>query len=182
MSDTVVAKRYAKALLEVAQSQNIVTAVEEDLRAVVQAIRDNGEFANLLSHPNVDTSVKVSMLKNVFEGKVSDAVLRTVTLLVERRRESLLPVLLLDYVRIVGEELGLAAAIVTTPAPLTQEEASSISEQFGKLTGKTIRVENVIDPSLLGGLTVRIGDRLYDGSLSGKLNRLQKTLNQAKAL
>jgi F-type H+-transporting ATPase subunit delta len=182
MSDTVVAKRYAKALFQVAQEKGIVSQVEEDLRTVVQVIRDNGEFAQLLSHPNVDTSVKLTMLENVFKGKVQDAVLRITQLLIERRRESLLSVVLIDYVRIVADVLDQATALVTTPVALTSEASAQIAEQFGKLTGKKIRVENAIDASLLGGLTVRIGDRLYDGSLSSKLNRLQKSLNQAQAL
>ncbi|WNQ11552.1 F0F1 ATP synthase subunit delta [Paenibacillus aurantius] len=180
--DTIVAKRYAKALFEVARGRNQIAQVEEELAAVVSSIRENADFRRLLEHPNLDASVKTNLLTGIYEGKVSEAVFNTLRLLVDRGRESLLPYLLNDYVKIANEELGQAKAIVTTPLPLTAEETEHIAAQFGQLTGKTIRVENVIDSSLLGGLQVRIGDRLYDGSLSGKLNRLQKTLAGSQAL
>jgi F-type H+-transporting ATPase subunit delta len=87
-----------------------------------------------------------------------------------------------DFVFIANQALGQAQAIVTTPLALTEHEASEIAERFSKLSGKKIQITSIIDPSLLGGLTVRIGDRLYDGSLSGKLGRLEKSLQVSKAL
>ncbi len=68
---------------------------------------------------------------------------------------------------------------MTSPAPLSEQEKSNLAEKFGALLGKTIRVTNSVNPELLGGLTVRIGDTLYDGSLKGKLERLDKTLQTA---
>jgi F-type H+-transporting ATPase subunit delta len=180
--DTIVAKRYAKALFELAQAQNQIAQVEEELSQVVGIIRDNLDMEKLLTHPNIDTSKKVIFLKQLFEGKVLDIVLSTICLLVERRREELLSALLEDFVIIANEALGQALAIVTTPLALTESEASDIAARFSKISGKKIQVSSIIDPSLLGGLTVRIGDRLYDGSLSGKLARLEKSLQVSQAL
>jgi F-type H+-transporting ATPase subunit delta len=172
-NETIVAKRYAKALFELAKEKNEVSQVEADLQAIVSSIQSNADLQKLLSHPNIDASKKTELLNTLFLGKVSDAVLNTVCLLVERRRENILVELLSDYVKIANEALGQAKAIVSSPIALSPEELQHIAASFSQLTGKKIQVQQVIDPSLLGGIQVRIGDRLYDGSLSGKLQRLQ---------
>lgn len=179
--DTNVAKRYARALFEVAREQNLIAQVEEELRSVLEAIRVNADFGKLLQHPNIATAAKIDMLKNVFGGRLSDTVFHTLCLLIENRREDVLSYVLDDYVAIANEALGQASAIVTTPSPLSDKEKEEITERFGKLTGKKIRVENVINASLIGGMQVQIGDRLYDGSLAGKLARLEKSLSVTTA-
>jgi F-type H+-transporting ATPase subunit delta len=180
--DTIVAKRYAKALFELAQGKNQIAQVEDELGQIVGIIHDNVDLEKLLTHPNIDTSKKIALLNQLFAGKVSEIVLNTICLLVERRREDLLSSLLEDFVLIANEALGQAQATVTTPLALTEHEAQEIAERFSQISGKKIQISNVVDPSLLGGLTVRIGDRLYDGSLSGKLGRLEKSLQVSQAL
>jgi F-type H+-transporting ATPase subunit delta len=81
-------------------------------------------------------------------------------------------------VKIAGEALGQARATVYTAQALSAEELGNVAAQFSGLTGKKITAEQVVEPALLGGIQVRIGDRLYDGSLAGKLDRLQKSLNK----
>lgn len=180
--DIAVAKRYARALFDVARDQQKIDAVEKDLRLIVETEAASSDLRTLLEHPGIAPEVKKNVLAALFEGKVTDAVYNVLRLLVDRKREDILPHLLNDYVKIADEARGQATAVVSTPFPLTAEESQEIAAQFGKLTGKTIRVENVIDSSLLGGLQVRIGDKLYDGSLSGKLNRLRKSLIGSQAL
>ncbi|MNI14814.1 ATP synthase subunit delta [compost metagenome] len=178
-ADNVVAKRYAKALFEIAKENSTVSQIEEELASIVKVIKDHADLRKLLSHPNVDSAAKIDLLKKVFEGNVSEVLFNTLQLLFTRRRESILPYLLNDYIQIANEELGQATAIVTTPYALSESDQQGVAVQFTQITGKTIRVENVIDPKLIGGMQVRIGDRLYDGSLIGKLNRLEKQLLQA---
>lgn len=179
MSDIVVAKRYAKALFELASERGIIAQVEEELEAVVAVLQNNADFKSLLQHPNVALSVKNDLLAKAFEGKVSDAVLNTLQLLVSRRREAILAALYVDYVKIANEALGQATATVYTPFALSEDNVQEIAQHFGKVSGKKLRIQTVLEPSLLGGIQVRIGDRLYDGSLSGKLERLQKSLTSA---
>jgi F-type H+-transporting ATPase subunit delta len=177
--ETVVAKRYAKALFELARERGKVAEVEQELQAVSNALADNLEYVKLLEHPNIGASVKTSMLKQVFEGKVSEELMNTLQLLMQRGREAIIRDLAVQYSLIANDALGQAQAKVYTPLPLSAEESDKIAAAFGQVVGKKIRVENIVEPSLLGGLQVRIGDRLYDGSLSGKLQRMEKTLNQA---
>lgn len=180
--DTIVAKRYAKALYEVAREQNQVAEIEQELKAVLGSLKDNPDLYKLIKHPSIEASVKKGLLERIFASVVSKPVFNTLQLLIDRGREDVLEAFVNDYVNIASEALGQASAIVYTPVALPETELARISATFSQVTGKQIRVESVIDKSLLGGIKVRIGDRLYDGSLSGKLARLEKQLNQSQAL
>jgi len=173
---SVVVKRYARALFEIAAQQQIVTEVEDQLKGLAGAIEKDGEILKFLGYPNIDTARKLAALKEALGGKFSDAVLNTVELLVTRGRHEDIPGVYEAYTKIAGEATGQANATVYTAKPLEDGELAKVAEQFGKIVGKSIRAEQVVEPSLLGGIQVRIGDRLYDGSLSGKLARLEKSL------
>ncbi|OAB42899.1 F0F1 ATP synthase subunit delta [Paenibacillus glacialis] len=175
--DTVVAKRYAKALFEVASQEQATLEVEQDLKAVVEAIQSNKEIGVFLTTPNISDSNKMNALNGALQGKLSQSVINTVDLLVKRRRTDIFPDLLENYIKFRGESLGMADAIVYSTYPLDEKEKEAVAAEFGQVAHKTIRVNNVIDKSLLGGLKVVIGDTLYDGSISGKLARLEKSFN-----
>ncbi|MBW7475074.1 F0F1 ATP synthase subunit delta [Paenibacillus oenotherae] len=174
--ESVVAKRYAKALFELAQQQNVVAEVEQQLKIVVQALEGDAEIRSFLGFPNIDTSKKTALIKGALSGKVSDVVLNTLELLIARGRQGAIGAVYEAYTKVAGEALGQAHAIVYTAKLLTADELAKVVEKFSAVAGKKIVAEQVEDSSLLGGVQVRIGDRLFDGSLSGKLARLEKSL------
>ncbi|MEC0242745.1 F0F1 ATP synthase subunit delta [Paenibacillus dokdonensis] len=176
--ETIAAKRYAKALFEVAAQQQKTLEVEQELKAVVEAITANADVQQFISTPNISISVKLDVLKKALQDKVSQPVISTIELLIERGRADILSDLLDSYIRIEGESLGIADATVYSTYPLSEQEQESVAAQFGALANKKIRVSNVVDKSLLGGVKVMIGDKLYDGSLAGKLERLEKSFNR----
>ncbi len=176
---TVVAKRYAKALFQLAQEQGLVAEVENKLTQIVSTIENDTQVRAFLSAPNITLAAKIGALKAGFDDKASTFVLNTVSLLIERGREGDIASVLEAYLKVAGEALGRADAFVTSAKPLTEVERINLATKFGALLGKTVRVTNDVDPELLGGVTVRIGDTLYDGSLKGKLDRLNKALQNA---
>ncbi|WP_136607173.1 F0F1 ATP synthase subunit delta [Paenibacillus dokdonensis] len=176
--ETIAAKRYAKALFEVAAQQQKTLEVEQELKAVVEAITANADVQQFISTPNISISVKLDVLKKALQDKVSQPVVSTIELLIERGRADILSDLLDSYIRIEGESLGIADATVYSTYPLSEQEQESVAAQFGALANKKIRVSNVVDKSLLGGVKVMIGDKLYDGTLAGKLERLEKSFNR----
>lgn len=178
----VVAKRYARALFSAAQDKQVIPQVESELRLIADTIRSSQEIQKFLSYPNFAAASKVAVFKEALGGTVSDLVLNTIGLLFERSRYDVLDELLEAYLKISGEAQGQADATAYTVYPLSETDKAEIEAAFSQLLNKKIRLDNVIDKSLLGGLKVRIGDRLYDGSLSGKLARLEKSLNQSQAL
>ncbi|BBI36228.1 F0F1 ATP synthase subunit delta [Cohnella abietis] len=176
---TVVAKRYAKALFQLAQQKGLVAETETQLKLIVDVVESNADFRAFLAAPNITFEIKKQTLVQAFGAEASPIVLNLVSLLIERGREGELSAVLTAYLQVAGEVLGRADAHVITAQAMTDSENSKLAEKFGALLGKTIRVTNSVNPELLGGLTIRIGDTLYDGSLKGKLERLDKALQSA---
>lgn len=174
--DTVVAKRYAKALFELAQQQGVVSEVEDQLKLVANALNQEPEVEKFLTFPGISAEKKIEVLKGALSDRLSALVLHTVELLIVRGRQDVIADVYEAYTKIAGEALGQTHATVTSAKALTVDELAEVTAQFEKLTGKKIVAHTDVEPSLLGGVQVRIGDRLYDGSLSGKLERLQKAL------
>lgn len=174
--ETVVAKRYAKALFELALEQQHVQETEQQLKSVVEAIESSHELELLLTTPNIDMAGKLNVLNTTFEGHISNNVIELMKLLVERGRVTILSDVLSSYIQIAGEALGTADAEVTSAYPLSETEKQAIAATFGQQVNKKIRIHNIVDKSIIGGIQVRIGDRLYDGSLSSKLVRMERSL------
>ncbi len=174
--DTVVAKRYAKALFELAQQSGKVAEFENELGLVAQAVAGDAQVSKFLETPNIASDVKSEIMKSALTGRVSDDVLRSVELLIGRGRIGITEELYEAYKKIAGEALGQADATIYTSHKLSDDELGKVAAQFGAIIGKKVRATQVERPELLGGIQVRIGDRLYDGSLSGKLERLEKSL------
>jgi len=172
-----VAKRYAKALFEAAREKDCAAEVEAQLEALVLAIRENEDVQKFLTHPKIAPSVKMDVLRAAFKDGLAEVLENTLRLLIERRREAAVTALHEAYVAISDEALGQVGAVVSTPFPLNEEQVKQVAAVFGEITGKRIRIRQRIDESLLGGITVRIGDRLYDGSLKGKIESIRKKLH-----
>ncbi|GGG85022.1 F0F1 ATP synthase subunit delta [Paenibacillus radicis (ex Gao et al. 2016)] len=173
--DTVVAKRYAKALFELAQQNGIAAEVEDQLKLIVDTLAQNEEVVKFLSFPSIDPANKISVLKSTFGDNVSNLVLNTLELLVVRGRQDVIAEVYEAFTKIAGEVLGQAHATIYAATQLSVTEFADVVTHFSQVTGKKIIAQQIVEPALLGGVQVRIGDRLYDGSLSGKLDRLQKS-------
>ncbi|MBB3110579.1 F-type H+-transporting ATPase subunit delta [Paenibacillus phyllosphaerae] len=172
----VVAKRYAQALYEVAAQQNIVAEVLDQLKLVVDTLKSDAEIEKFLSFPSIETNVKIELVRKAFADRISATLLNTLEMVIVKGRQNLLSNIYSSYVKIAGESLGQAQATVYTAKLLNEEELKNVEATFGALAGKRIVADQIVEPSLLGGVQVRIGDRLYDGSLSSKLARLEKSL------
>jgi F-type H+-transporting ATPase subunit delta len=127
--------------------------------------------ALLSGRRSLGTSADV--VRGAIARPVGDQLINLVGLLVGRRRVSLLPAIAAEYGRLLDRQRGVAAALVTSAAPLTTEETDAIAARISVMTGSTVSLRTAVDPDLIGGVTVRIGDRLIDASVRGRLERLR---------
>lgn len=171
-----VAIRYAQALFEVAKERGTVDTVEENLELIKEVIDDNEDFKQLLLHPEVTANEKKEMLEEFFTKAVNAEVLNLLKVLVDNHREDIISFIQLDYVDIANEYRGIADATVTSARPLSEDDQRKISDQFGRLLNKQLRLTTKIDESLVGGVIVKIGNRVYDGSIKGQLDRFKATV------
>jgi F-type H+-transporting ATPase subunit delta len=176
MSDIAVAKRYAAALFELAKEQNLLDQTVEELRAVKEVFSTNDELLAFLQHPKVTLEVKKDIINESF-ASVSTLVRNTLLLMTDRHRTGVISQMAVDFIELANEEKSVAEAQVYSVRPLTDDEREAVSAAFAARVGKrTLRIENIVDRSVLGGIKLRIGNRIYDGTVSGKLERLEKEL------
>jgi len=176
MSKFTTAKRYAKALLEVAKEQGAIAQVKEDFAALVEAVRGNETLQMLLNHPQVELQDKKHLLTGAMQ-QANPLLVNFLHLMVDKGREGSLFAIYDLFAKLVDEYEGIVEATITSSTPLDAETIKQITDKFSQKLGKNVRAITQVDPTLLGGVVVRIGDRLYDGSVKGKLNRLSKSLS-----
>lgn len=173
---TVIAKRYASALYEVVGQQNL-DQVEAELRLVKSVMDENHDIQKLLNHPKISAVQKKQILKDSIGSEVSAPVLNTVFLLVDRNRQGIIAEMAGQFIKLANESRGIADATVYSVRLLTEAEKSRLEQTFAKRVGKQrLRIENIIDQSLVGGIRIRIGNRIFDGSIRGKLERIERQL------
>ncbi len=176
MSNSTVAKRYAQALFELAQQKNILAEVGSDLNELTNVVKESPDFLTLLNAPKFSIERKKQMVAEIFAGATPE-VLHTIQLLVEKKRVNEVKLIAKAYAELAAQAQGTADATVFSTRELSAEESAKISAAFAKLVGKqSLNITNEIDPSLLGGIRVQIGNHIYDSSVANKLERLKREL------
>jgi F-type H+-transporting ATPase subunit delta len=176
MSDLAVAKRYATALFQIAQEQNLLDQMEEELRTVQEIFLKQKELIDFLEHPKATADAKKQMIMISF-ANLSIQVQNTLLIMIERHRTFEIAEMAAEFIELVNEAKSMAEATVYTVRALTDEERAAVESTFSAKVGKkTLKITNIIDSSMIGGIKLQIGNRIYDGSVSGKLERLNRQL------
>ncbi|MBB5355436.1 F-type H+-transporting ATPase subunit delta [Anoxybacillus mongoliensis] len=178
MNKQVVAKRYASALFEIAKEQQLLDQLEQELRVVKQVFAQNEALLSVLNHPKIALAKKKALVQEAF-ANISTVLQHTLMLLLDRHRIDIVNDLADAFIALANEARGVAEAIVYSARPLTEDETNALADVFAKKVGvDTLRITNIIDKDVIGGVKVRIGNRIFDGSVSGKLARLQRQLTR----
>ncbi|MDR4890211.1 F0F1 ATP synthase subunit delta [Fredinandcohnia sp. QZ13] len=176
MSKGIVAKRYAVALFQLASEQHALDQYEEEIRTVKQVFSNSGDFQSVLKNPKLTADKKKAIVTQSFQG-FSQMTLNTLYLLIDRHREDIIADVAEEFIALANDKRGIADATVYSVRPLTDSEEAGISSVFARKVGKSsLRIQNIVDPSLIGGVKLRIGNRIFDGSVKGKLDRLERQL------
>lgn len=168
--------RYINALLGIAAAQNITADVERELRLVQQLLQENPDLLNMLLHPKISRLRKKKLLDEVLANTVSAPVRNFLHLLVEKKREGIIPYVGEEFKKAADCLRGIIHATVKSALELSSEQRQKLQTVMEKMTRSTVRIAYEIDAAILGGLQVYIGNGILDGSIQGRLNRLQKYL------
>ena len=172
-----VGRRYAEAAFELATRDKAVDAWQRDLAFAAELARDE-RVARAADSPAVPVAERRKVVQKLLSKRVSPLALNLALLLAERGRFAVLPDVSTEYDALVRKSRGIVAATVTTPAPLSEQELAAVKKRVEQLAGAHVELSTATDPSLLGGLRVRIGDLQIDASVSGRLERLRARLVQ----
>lgn len=174
-----VAYRYARSLMELAQDKGVLAGVQEDMRLVADACLANRDLALLLKSPVVKADSKENILHKVFAGKIGQITAAFMDILVRKGRERLLPDVAHAFSALYKTYKGIVTAEVTSAAPLSDSARAKVRAMATKQhPGKTIELVEKVDAALIGGISIRIGDELYDGTVSRRLNDLRRNFSE----
>lgn len=174
-----VARRYAQALLELGKEAGQVDILENELGRFLSLLEEHKELERILYHPSIVVSEKKAIVDPILQAGYSPATRSFILLTVERRREAYLADIYQEFVRMANEVRGLVRAEVVSAIELQDEEIDRLKDQLKRMTGKQIQLEKRVDPALMAGLVIRIGDKIIDGSVVGKLRGLKDALMKA---
>ncbi len=176
MSKSIVAKRYAQALFELAQVKGQTDLIQEELREFKKVFQNNEELNQLLRNPKLTVDKKKELLTTLFKD-ANSLIQDTFFVLLEKKRINEMINFVDEFVDFVNDAAGIADATVYSTRPLTESESAAISSTFARKVGRiSLRINNIIDPTLIGGIRVQIGNRIFDNSLVNKLERLKRDM------
>lgn len=170
-------KVYGEALFQIAVEDGRIDEMMEEIRAVKKALEENRELSVLMDHPKIIKEEKVHLMENCFKGQVSDDVTGFLTVVVSKGRFKELPAMF-DYLTMrMKEYKKIGVVTVKSAVELRSEQKERIRRKLMETTEyKTLEIDWQVDESLIGGLVIRIGDRVVDSSLKYKLEQLTSRL------
>lgn len=174
------AKKYAAALLALAKETGTLEEVEQELAQIGEIVQQNPELTDFLRNQLISREAKKEVVERIFMQHLNPMVMRFLGVVIDRGRIALLPDIIDVYLELSHVERNIAEAQVRLAVDLTDEEETRLIRELTELTGKEIYLEKTIDPSIVGGMIVTIGDRRIDGSLKRQLHEMKTTLLSEK--
>ena len=172
-----VSKTYGEALFEIAMEEKKTQELMEEILAVQEVLAENSELHKLFLHPGIPKQDKVQVMENVFKGRISDELVGFLDLVITKERYGELNAIFRYFIDRVKEERHIGIAYVTTAIELTDSQKAQVQEKLlVTTTYQTMEMHYNVDPSLIGGMIIRINDRVVDSSIRTKLNDLKKQL------
>ena len=180
MSQRTIARRYATALYEEAESLDIVDTVDDDIELLRASLSDSDELHRFFQNPVISEEKKQNVVKALFGDRTHDLTQRFLGLLIKKDREGMVSAVADQYHDLRNELRGIVEATVKAAHDLDEEAQSALKDALENATGKRVVLHLEQDESLIGGVVVRIGDRVFDGSVRNKLDSLRERFRTSR--
>ena len=170
---------YGDALFSYSTEHNKVDELLDEANGVLEALRANEDFVRVMTHPRVSKDEKIELVKTIFSGRISDEFLGLLVTIVEKGHFKDTEDILLYFIDQVREYRHIGVVKVTTPMELTEAQKSEVTKKLLETTHyETLETDYEIDPSLIGGMVIRLGDRVVDSSIRTKIEHLSRDLSK----
>jgi F-type H+-transporting ATPase subunit delta len=176
MQDTTVARSYAEALLELAVADGKVELFDRELQVIADLLRSEDDFRLFLETPKIDPADKKRVIREVFAGKVPDRLLHFLLIVIDKRRARLLTSIADEFSGLVDEHFGRLKVDITTASEPDSALQADLKQRLSSLLGKEVIPRFRVDARLIGGVIVRVGDSIMDGSIRHRLQLLRRSL------
>lgn len=174
-----VSKTYGDALFEVAVEDGSVDSLQKEVEIVLTILSENEDYVKILNHPKIPVEEKSTLIREAFEGKASNDLLGLMLTVVDKGRFSEIEEILRYFLLEVREYKKIGSASVTSAVPLSAEEKKQVEKRLLETTQyKSFLMEYQVDQELIGGMVIKIGDRVVDSSIRTKLNNMARELSK----
>ncbi len=178
MSEIQVASRYAKSLIDLAREQKVLDKVKSEMDLFIEVGKVNPQLLAVLKNPIISLDKKVAILKDLFADKVQPMVISFFNIMVNKGRAGVLYGTAKEFVNLYNQDKGIVKAKVASAVALTEENKKQLVDVVKAATKGEVILEAKVDPKLIGGFILQVGDRQFDASLNSKLNKLKKEFAQ----
>jgi len=175
-----VAKKYSTALFNIVREKKLVDEAYEQFAQLDHVVKSDKTLLQFLLAPHILDQDKEAAVKEIFGPRLEPLFLEFLLVLINKHRIGYLHDIVEEFRELVAEARGIAVARVTTAIPLDDQARSRLIEKLKAKTGKTIELEERVDPTILGGMIVILGDQIIDGSVRNELSRLKEQLMKLK--
>jgi len=167
---------YARAILEIAQAENRLSEIEDELFRFARIVEGNDELRMALANPGLSLDRRSAIVEELLEGRVLAVTRALAVFIVGAGRGHDLPAIITRFVELAAQTRDREVAEVRSAVPLDDAQTKRISEALSRATGKRIEVKVVVDPTVMGGLVASIGDTVIDGTVRHRLDQLKETM------
>jgi F-type H+-transporting ATPase subunit delta len=167
---------YARALFEMAQAEGVVSRVEEELFRLRELLKKNPDLLEFLKDPNTKHEGKRKALGDLFQGRVHPLVLNTLITLSDQDRAGRVVAVIEEFSACAAGATHKVSGEVTTAIPLDEATLNRLATELSRVTGKNVQLFQKVDPSILGGAIIQVGEQIIDGSLRRKLDQIKERL------
>ncbi|HRH65433.1 MAG TPA: ATP synthase F1 subunit delta [Bacteroidia bacterium] len=174
MVETKVSKRYAKSLIELAQERGVTDTVQADMKLFADTCAQNRDLSLLLSNPIIQSDKKMEILRKIFGGKMNALSISFFEIVTRKSREAYLEHIAKSYITLYKTQKGILTAEVTSAIGLDENLRKKVYAMVSNSGKSEVELIEKIDPKLIGGFVLRIGDKQYDASISAELRKLAK--------
>ena len=172
-----ISKTYGEAIFELAVAGDRVDALSEEIQDVLKVLRENPDFSEIMRHPKIIKEEKLQVIETVFKGRVSDELTGFLRLVVEKDRYDRIFEIMQYFLDEVKALKGIGVAYVTSALPLRDEQKKQVEAKLLETTTfQEMEMHYQTDDALIGGMIIRIGDRVADSSIRTKLSHLEQLL------
>ncbi len=178
MTQVRVTRRYVQGVIEAAQAEGKIDAVEQGLRTIDAALKENRDFRNLLFHPTISRDRKKTLLHKILGDGAPAVMVSFADFVIEKKREHILASAYGEFREAADALRGIMRARVMVAYQPTAEQEEKLKTQLERMLNKKVSIEIKVDPALLGGMQIMIGTYILDGSIAGRLGRLTKHLQE----
>lgn len=174
-----ISKTYGDALFELALEEDKIDAYVEEVEGVTEVLKENEDLTKLLNHPKISKEEKIQVINSIFDGRVSKELLGLITMIVQKDRNSSMVEIFQYFINRVKDYKNIGIAKVTSAVELSDDQKAAVEKKLLETTKYVeFEIDYTVDNSLIGGMVIRIGDRIVDNSIKTRLYELTKELSK----